>query len=82
MREYILNAELLNGVALARSVKEPKNWMNQVYVWDEGGKRNYMATNGQILFWAKDEIKEGEGAIDRKLIGCSTRNISAMYGNF
>lgn len=67
MNEYILNAELLNGVALARGVKEPKNWMNQVYVWDEGGIRNYMATNGHILFWAKDEIKDGEGAIDGKL---------------
>ena len=67
MTQYILNAELLNSVALARGVKEPNDKLNQVYVWDEDGRRNYMATNGHILFWAKDEIKEGEGAIKGKL---------------
>lgn len=67
MIKYILNAELLNGTSLARGVKEPNDKLNQVYVWDEDGMRNYMATNGHILFWAKDEIKDGEGAIDGKL---------------
>ena len=64
---YILNAELLNGVALARGVKEPNEKLNQVYVWDEDGKRNYLATNGHILFWAKDKIDENGGKIEGRI---------------
>lgn len=67
MKEYILNIELLNGVALARGVKEPNDKLNQVYVWDEDGRRNYMATNGHILFWAKDEIQDTDGKIEGRL---------------
>lgn len=58
--QYTLNAELLNAVALARGVKEPNDRLNQVYVWDEDGRRNYMATNGHILFWAKEDIKDNK----------------------
>ena len=64
MTTYILNVELLNSVALARGVKEPNDKLNQVYVWDEDCKRNYMATNGHILFWAKDKIPAGEESIE------------------
>lgn len=64
MTTYILNVELLNSVALARGVKEPNDKLNQVYVWDDDGKRNYMATNGHILFWAKDKIQAGEESIE------------------
>ena len=65
--QYTLNVELLNAVALARGVKEPNDKLNQVYVWDEDGRRNYMATNGHILFWAKEDIKEFAGKIEGKL---------------
>lgn len=67
MIQYTLNSELLNGVALARGVKEPNDRLNQVYVWDEDGRRNYMATNGHILFWAKDEIARDDNIIYGKL---------------
>ncbi|MBO7664783.1 hypothetical protein J6S46_02940 [Candidatus Saccharibacteria bacterium] len=67
MTTYILNVELLNGVALARGVKEPNDKLNQVYVWDDDAKRNYMATNGHILFWARADRTGGEKKIKGKL---------------
>ena len=67
MTTYILNVELLNGVALARGVKEPNDKLNQVYVWDDDAKRNYMATNGHILFWARDDRAAGTQKIKGKL---------------
>lgn len=67
MTTYILNVELLNGVALARGVKEPNDKLNQVYVWDDDAKRNYMATNGHILFWARDDRAAGSKKIQGKL---------------
>lgn len=67
MTTYILNVELLNKVALARGVKEPNDKLNQVYVWDDDAKRNYMATNGHILFWARADRTGGEKKIQGKL---------------
>jgi len=64
---FVLNVELLNKVALARGVKEVNDKLNCVYVWDDAGKRNYMATNGHILFWAKDEIQDTDGKIEGRL---------------
>lgn len=67
MKQCTLNVDLLNRVALARGIKEPNDKLNHVYIWDEEGKRNYLATNGHILFWAKDEIKEYDGKIEGRL---------------
>ena len=67
MKTYILNVDLLNKVALARGIKEPNDRLNQVYVWDDDAKRNYMATNGHILFWARDDRAAGSQKIKGKL---------------
>ena len=67
MKSYILNSELLNGVALARGLTNLNFRLRNVYVWDTDEKRYYMATNGHIMFVATSELKSYDIRIEKPL---------------
>lgn len=64
MKQFRINAELLNGVKLAKGEKHPKWELNYIFVWDDAFKRNYMATNGHIMFLATDNRQTDEPLIE------------------
>ena len=59
MTKYKINIDLINKVVPATSTEQARYWLNGVYIHDTDGIRNYVATNGHILFKAS-EMFEGE----------------------